>query len=77
MNKDRIIFGLFKALDDIDTTSDIYKGNDKARCNHIDSIIKSITVDREYISQLYDKYYKKEEDILTTIFKEVTKWNTT
>ena len=68
--KDKMIFDLFKALDDIDTTSDIYKSSYQARCNHVDEIIKSIDIDRDYIEELYNEFYKREDDILTPIFKK-------
>jgi hypothetical protein len=68
----KLEYDLYKALDDIDTTSDIYKGNYKARCEHIDEIVNSIKnfIEVPHVQDLYNKYYKKEEDILTPIFKE-------
>ena len=62
------VYKLFKALDDIDTTSDIYKGSHKARCEHIDKIIKDLEYDSKFRDWLFDRFYNKEEDILTPIF---------
>jgi uncharacterized coiled-coil DUF342 family protein len=68
------VYNLFKLLDDIDTTGDMYKGNINARLQRVDGIAdeRHKILSECEIDSLYHKFYKEEEDILTPVFKEVT-----
>lgn len=75
MDKDQIIYQLFKLLDDIDTMSDIAKDDDRfyrAKVEHLQAKRFLVLTDQKYIDQLYDKYYPKhesavDEDIISLI----------
>ena len=62
---------MYKLLDDIDTTSDIYKENYKARLKHIDSLQKQRhRAKSNLVDEVYDLFYRQEDDILTPYFEE-------
>lgn len=71
-NSDLAIYNLYKILDDIDTTSDMYKDNLMGRCKRIDKLIQErFNVGENIVKELYDKFYNKEEDILTPLFETI------
>ena len=64
MDKDRIIYDLFKLLDDIDTMGDIAKGDDTFYREKVEELQAKRFValnDLKYIDELYNKYYPKHE----------------
>jgi hypothetical protein len=64
------LYDLYKVLDDIDTTSDIYKEHTNARIEHIEDLHKKrhdILNDDE-VDKLYGIYYKIDDDMLSPIF---------
>jgi predicted nucleotide-binding protein len=58
--KDKIIYELWKIIDDIDTASDIAKGNDKAYRNMVEKKQEERWkhISEKRIGQLFDKYYQ-------------------
>lgn len=62
--KDRIIFELWKLLDDIDTMSDIAKDNDKMYRDKVQQIqrLRFNYLTEDQINDLYEKFYDKSEE---------------
>lgn len=69
-NTEIVLYWLYKLLDDIDTTSDIYKDDLKGRIQRIDELQQERhkCVDENVVKDLYNRYYKQEDDILVEEF---------
>lgn len=62
MNKNRIIYELWRMLDNIDTASDAYKDNyeELAKFTYREQRKRFNVVDEKSIDKLYEKYYNKD-----------------
>ncbi len=60
MNKNKIIFELWRLLDNIDTAEDSCKGNleQYEKIVHKNQIKRHSLVSKKKIEKLYDKYFK-------------------
>jgi hypothetical protein len=65
MEKDRIIYQLWKILDDIDTISDIVKSDDKVYRRLVEEKqrLRFMCASSEYVDELYKKYYVQPENM--------------
>lgn len=63
IDKDRVIYQLWKIIDDIDTIGDVAKGNDKLYRKFVEQKQRSRfdVIPEPIIDQLYDKYYAQPE----------------
>lgn len=63
-DKDRIIYELWKLLDNIDTASDIAKDNTTLYIGMVNSIQKQRwrIIEEDFVDELYDKYHPKDEE---------------
>jgi len=61
--KDRIIYELWKLLDNIDTASDIAGSNTALYIGMVRQIQKQRwrIIEEDFVDELYDKYHPKEE----------------
>lgn len=63
MSKDEQIYRLFKALDDIDTASDLFKEDYHLLARYVGKLVKfsKKIVPEAEIEKLYDRFYKTEQ----------------
>lgn len=61
-NKDKVIFELFKLVDDIDTALDMFKGDYEGFSKNTSQRVKKrfAIISSDEVDKLYDAYYKEQ-----------------
>ena len=69
MEDSKKVYKLWKLLDDIDTASDIFKGDYKGFSKYVyrKQQLRHDIISSEDIDKLYDKYYKRNQSNMETV----------